>query len=57
VETQLAKLVNGMVWRMLLDTDGSVQTDYGIMMGGAIQTRYPSHTWRSASASPVSNPS
>ncbi len=57
VETQLQKLVNGMVWRMLLDTDGSVQTDYGIMMGGAIQTRYPSHTWRSASASPVSNPS
>ncbi len=53
----LAALVQSIMWSDLVSTDDRIQTDYGIMMGGAIQSRYPSHTWRSASASPVANPS
>ncbi len=57
VHGMLKALVESVMWATLVATDGMIQTDYGIMMGGAIQSRYPSHTWRSASASPVANPS
>ncbi len=52
----LKLLMEGPLWAALVATDGLQQVDQGLMMGGAIQARYPSHTWRSASASPVSGP-
>lgn len=57
VHELLKALMTGPIWLALMATDGLQQVDQGLMMGGAIQARYPSHTWRSASASPVSGPS
>lgn len=56
VDGILARTLQGPVWQAAVATDGLVQSDYGMQVGGAIQSRYPAFTWRSASASPVTDP-
>ena len=55
VSSELSKLIDGPIFRTCKEMDGLEQTDYGHLAGGAIQGQY-SPTWRSASASPVSDP-
>ncbi len=56
VEGILGLVMNGFIWQAAITTDGLVQSDYGVQLGGAIQGSYPFSTWRSASASPIADP-
>jgi hypothetical protein len=48
--------MEGAIWEAAVTTDGLQAPDYGLLLGGAIQNKYPYFTWRAATASPVSDP-
>jgi hypothetical protein len=57
VHERLEPLMKSTIFKSAYESDGLIQADYGPMGGGAIQSTYPTFTWRSASASPVADPS
>lgn len=53
----IAHVMEGPIWDAAVTQDGLLMSDYGIISGGAIESLQPHFSWRSASASPVANPS
>lgn len=53
---RMAKFKASTIMQDCYVADGLQDDDLGPITGGAISTKYPSRTWRSASASPVADP-